>query len=246
MNGLGNVMSFKPLGDAAVVLTFEHSLDEALLAPVRAVADAIERERLEGVADVVPAFATVTVFYDPVQIKSYAGLCAALQVCVQRAAGSVGDGAGAAGLSGSGSGNQGAARVVEIPVCYHEEFGPDLSQVAKHASLTVGQIVVLHSGANYFVQAMGFAPGFAYLGGLPGRIHTPRRATPRTQVPAGAVGIGGALTGVYPLATPGGWNLIGRTPLRMFDPARPEPALLRAGDRVRFRVIHPKEFAAWK
>ena len=96
------------------------------------------------------------------------------------------------------------------------------------------------------VHAIGFAPGFAYLGGLPERLHTPRRATPRVGVPAGTVGIGGAQTGVYPLATPGGWNLIGRTPLRLFDAGRTEPALLRTGDRVRFRAISAEEFAAWR
>jgi len=240
------MMSLNPLGDAAVVLTFDQSLDEALAARVCALADAIERDRLEGVTDVVPAFATVTVFYDPVQITSYAGLCAALQSCVQRASSSGGDGAGASDLTSSVFGNEGATRVVEIPVCYGGEFGPDLGQVAMHAGLAVEEIVAVHCGASYFVQAIGFAPGFAYLGGLPGSIHTPRRATPRTQVPAGAVGIGGALTGVYPHATPGGWNLIGRTPLKMFDPERREPALLRAGDRVRFRVITAKEFAAWE
>ena len=246
MNGLVSIMSLNPLGDAAVVLTFDQSLDEALVARVCALADAIERDRLEGVTDVVPAFATVAVFYDPVQIKSYAGLCAALQTCVQGASSSGGDGAGASGFSRSGSGKADAARLVEIPVCYGGEFGPDLGQVAMHAGLTVEEIVALHSGASYFVQAIGFAPGFAYLGGLPGKIHTPRRATPRTQVPAGAVGIGGALTGVYPLATPGGWNLIGRTPLKMFDSERREPVLIRAGDHVRFRVITAKEFAAWE
>jgi inhibitor of KinA len=246
MNGLEKVMSLKPLGDTAVVLTFDQNLNETLLARVCAVAGAIERERMEGVTDVVPAFATVTVFYDPVRIKSHAGLCAALQACVQRASGSTDDRTGALGLSRSASGGEGATRVMEIPVCYGGEFGPDLGQVAAHAGLSVEEIVALHCGAGYFVQAIGFAPGFTYLGGLPVRIHTPRRASPRTQVPAGAVGIGGALTGVYPLATPGGWNLIGRTPLKMFDPARHEPALVRAGDRVRFRAITQKEFAAWK
>ena len=136
--------------------------------------------------------------------------------------------------------------MVDIPVSYDGELGPDLGEVAARAGLTPEQVVALHTSGNYFVQAIGFAPGFAYLGGLPEKLHTPRRATPRTQVPAGAVGIGGALTGVYPLVTPGGWNLIGRTPLKMFDPSRAEPALVRAGDRVRFRAITAEEFAAWK
>jgi inhibitor of KinA len=246
MNKLGSPLSLKPLGDAAVVLAFGQGLDESLVARARAVADAIEREQVEGVTDVVPAFATVTVFYDPVRIESYARLCAQIEARAQRASRSLGNVAGALSLSGSASGSEGTTREVEIPVCYGGEFGPDLGQVAAYAGLTPEEVVALHSGASYFVKAIGFAPGFAYLGGLPGRIHAPRRATPRTQVAAGAVGIGGALTGVYPLTSPGGWNLIGRTPLKMFDSARREPALVRAGDRVRFRVITPEEFAAWK
>jgi len=240
------MVSISPLGDAAVVLTFDASLGETVLSCVRAAADAIERDCPAGVTDVVPAFATVTVFYDPVQITSFAALCEALQARVKNESGSTKDGAGGSGFSNPESGNAGATRVVEIPVCYGEEFGPDLGEVALRAGLTVEQVVALHSGASYVVQAIGFAPGFAYLGGLPEKLHMPRRATPRTEVPAGAVGIGGALTGVYPLATPGGWNLIGRTPLKMFDPSRREPALVKAGDHVRFRAITPGQFAAWK
>jgi inhibitor of KinA len=138
------------------------------------------------------------------------------------------------------------SRRVEIPVCYEGEFASDLADVAARSGLTTQRVVELHSGADYLAHAVGFAPGFAYLGGLPQKIHTPRRATPRTSVPAGTVGIGGAQTGVYSLTTPGGWNLIGRTPLKMFDAARAEPALLRVGDQVKFRAITPEEFAAWK
>jgi inhibitor of KinA len=134
-----------------------------------------------------------------------------------------------------------------IPVCYGGEFGPDLAEVAAHAGLDEGATSALHSGAKYRVHAVGFAPGFPYLAGLPGKLHIPRRATPRTRVPAGSIGIGGAQTGVYPLSTPGGWRLIGRTPLRLFRPENEtEPALLRPGDRVRFQAISPEEFAAWK
>lgn len=127
-----------------------------------------------------------------------------------------------------------ASRRVEIPVVYGGAAGPDLAQVASHASLTPQQVVELHSSVDYVVYFIGFQPGFPYLGGLDSRLHSPRRAEPRLQVPAGSVGIGGSQTGVYPLATPGGWQLIGQTSLALFDPTQTPPTLLRPGDSVRF------------
>ena len=224
-------MTLSPLGDSAVVVALGTGLDEAALLRVRAVAVAIERDRPAGVVEVVPAFASVTVFYDPAHIGGYRRLCEELETRLARAEASL---------------VSHRARVWEIPVCYGGEFGPDLGDVAERAGVSREKAVALHAGADYLVHAIGFAPGFAYLGGLPEKLHTPRRATPRVGVPAGTVGIGGAQTGVYPLATPGGWNLIGRTPLRLFDAGRAEPALLRTGDRVRFRAIGAEEFAAWR
>ncbi|WP_312998017.1 5-oxoprolinase subunit PxpB [Leclercia sp.] len=126
------------------------------------------------------------------------------------------------------------SRFIEIPVVYGTAAGPDLGEVARHAGLTEKQVVELHSSIDYVVWFLGFQPGFPYLGGLPEQLATPRRDEPRLQVPAGSVGIGGAQTGIYPLATPGGWQLIGHTPLPLFDPDRDEPVLLRPGDTVRF------------
>ena len=126
------------------------------------------------------------------------------------------------------------SRAIEIPVVYGTAAGPDLGEVARHAGLTEKQVVELHSSADYVVWFLGFQPGFPYLGGLPEQLATPRRAEPRLQVPAGSVGIGGSQTGIYPLATPGGWQLIGHTSLPLFDPARDEPVLLRPGDTLRF------------
>ena len=127
-----------------------------------------------------------------------------------------------------------ASRLVEIPVIYGGEYGPDLVVVAEHAALTPGQVVELHSSSDYVVFFVGFQPGFPYLGGLDPRLHIPRRAEPRVAVPAGSVGIGGSQTGVYPLASPGGWQLIGQTRTALFDPRQQPPTLLRPGDRVRF------------
>jgi len=126
------------------------------------------------------------------------------------------------------------SRYIEIPVVYGTAAGPDLGEVARHAGLSQKQVVELHSSIDYVVWFLGFQPGFPYLGGLPEQLATPRRDEPRLQVPAGSVGIGGAQTGIYPLATPGGWQLIGHTPLPLFDPHRDEPVLLRPGDTVRF------------
>lgn len=126
------------------------------------------------------------------------------------------------------------SRSVEIPVIYGGAGGPDLAAVARHSGLSEKQVVELHASVEYVVWFLGFQPGFPYLGNLPESLHMPRRAEPRLQVPAGSVGIGGAQTGIYPLSTPGGWQLIGLTPLKLFDPMRETPVLLRPGDSVRF------------
>lgn len=224
-------MTIIPLGDSAVVITVGTGCDAGLLGRVRALASELERDLPRGATHVVPAFATITVFYEVGRIREFGDFCAEIEHRVSRA---------------DATFAMGDARMVEVPVCYGGEFGPDLAEVAEAHGLDSAEVVALHSGGSYVVQAIGFAPGFGYLGGLVARLHTPRRATPRTLVHAGSVGIGGVLTAVYPLASPGGWNIIGRTPLRMFDPARDEPAVLRAGDHVRFRKITEEEFAAWK
>jgi KipI family sensor histidine kinase inhibitor len=125
-------------------------------------------------------------------------------------------------------------RTIEIPVCYGGAFGPDLEDVARHTGLTAARVVELHASAQYLVYFLGFSPGFPYLGGLPPELATPRLAAPRKVVPAGSVAIGGSQTGVYPVESPGGWRIIGRTTLRLFDPAATPPALLNIGDTVRF------------
>jgi inhibitor of KinA len=133
-------------------------------------------------------------------------------------------------------------RLVEIPVCYGGEFGPDLKDVADLHGITPGAVVELHAATTYVVYFLGFAPGFAYLGELPEKLVTPRLATPRRVVPAGSVGIAGRQTGVYPISTPGGWRLLGRTPVTMFQPERARMSLLSIGDRVRFVAISPEKF----
>jgi KipI family sensor histidine kinase inhibitor len=220
-------MTLSTLGDAAVVLLLGEQVDETVVARGHALAAEIERHAPRGVVEVVPAFASVAVFYDVARIGDFAKLCADLEALVTRA--------DAAMVSDH-------VRRVVVPVCYGGEFGPDLDGVAALHGLSPAEVIGLHSGVDYLVHAIGFVPGFPYLGGLSEKLATPRRSTPRPLVAAGSVGIGGAQTGVYPLATPGGWNVIGRTPLAMFDAGRAEPALLRAGDHVKFRAIAADEF----
>lgn len=221
-------MRLSPLGDSAVVLASDDDLNDAVLARMRSLAGEIARHPPPGVIDVLPAFGSVAVYYDIAQAGDYASLCARLKTI-------------AASVETAKAGSE-EPRWVEIPVCYGGEYGPDLDVVAARAGIPAEKVVDLHTGADYRVHAIGFVPGFAYLGGLPEKLATPRRDTPRAGVPAGTVGIGGSQTGVYPVSTPGGWNLIGRTPLRLFDPAARDPAVLRAGDRLRFRAISAGEF----
>ena len=223
-------MTVFPLGDSAVVIVLGEMI-RADPTRVRAVAVEIERRAPAGVMDVVPVFGSIAVFFDPVQASPVDLLQNELEAIVAHA--------DAAAVTAE-------VPLVEIPVCYGGEYGPDLELVASKARKPVGAVVAAHAGADYRVHAIGFAPGFPYLGGLPPELATPRRDTPRPRVAAGSVGIGGVQTGIYPLETPGGWNIIGRTPLTLFDAARAEPSLLRAGDRVKFRAITSEEFVAFR
>lgn len=241
-------MLFAPLGDSAVLVTLGRSIDDATLVRVRSLTRALEVSRPVGVVDVVPAYSTVAVYYD---LTAFAGsdgpvferVCELIAQRAEKAEHAWPD-VVPGKLAGGGQDEKSAT--IEIPVCYGGEYGPDLQEVARHCGLREEEVVTLHSGGDYRVHAVGFAPGFPYLGGLPVSLRTPRRATPRTRVAAGSVGIGWTQTGIYPLETPGGWQLIGRTPLAMFQVERNPPALLSVGDRVRFRAISAEEFAAWR
>jgi len=220
--------SIEPLGDCALLIHFGESIDVQLNAQAIALATALRAAQLPGVLDIAPAYASVCVRYAPAQADARERLAAAIRPLLETAA-------PAAAAS---------AAPVEIPVCYGGEFGPDLDAVAQQAQLETSEVIARHAGAEYRVAMLGFAPGFPYLLGLPAALHTPRRGSPRTRVPAGAVAIGGAQTGIYPRELPGGWNIVGRTPLRLFDLDRDPPALLAPGTRVRFRAIDVDEFAA--
>lgn len=228
-------MRFTPLGDHAITVTFGNTIDDTTHRRVRAASARLDDRRPAGVVDLAPAFTSIAVHYDPARVSPghgspYERLVASLERLL--------DDLRVEALP--------VPREVEIPVCYGGEYGPDLGEVADAHRVSADDVIRLHSSAAYLVYMVGFMPGFAYLGGLADAIATPRRSTPRKTVPAGSVGIGGRQTGIYPLDSPGGWNLIGRTPRKVFDIAREPATLLAAGDRVRFRAISDAEFRDWR
>ncbi|MBY5990881.1 5-oxoprolinase subunit PxpB [Ferrimonas balearica] len=212
-----------PLGDSALLVQLDAALPATELAAATAALCA-----LPGCLDAVPAYTTVTLHFDPLDLPHpeahftplIDGALAALQKTPTPAPG----------------------RLVRLPVCYHPSLGPDLAEVAAHCGLSVEALVARHSAPEYRVRFLGFAPGFPFLEGLDPALATPRRATPRTQVAAGSVGIAGAQTGVYPLASPGGWQLIGQTPCPLVDFDRPRPTALEPGDRLKFEPISLAQF----
>lgn len=216
---------FSPVGDSAVRVAFGTEISPAVNGNVRRFCRRLEMEPIWGVTEWVPGYAAVTVYYRPWAIR-YDDLRGALEKHVQ---------------AGTDEPTL-RARLAEIPVCYGGKWGPDLDEVAAAHDLTPAQVIARHTDASYLVYFLGFLPGFPYLGGLDPVLATPRRATPRPAVPAGSVGIAGAQTGIYPLETPGGWQVIGRTPLRLYDPDRQPPALLAAGNEVRFVPISDFRF----
>ena len=235
-------MEIIPLGDSALIVRvrdqFEDAPEETLDEVLRTLQQ-LRNAAIPGVVELAPAYTSVAVFFDPITVAKLGGptgevfdwLVTRIRAAVGRR---TGDRRSLVGRS--------LPRIVEIPVCYDAEFGLDLDRVAEHTRLSADEVVDLHSRAEYRVACIGFVPGFPFLTGLAKKLATPRRATPRKEISPGSVGIGGPQTGIYPLRSPGGWNLIGRTPLRLFDPQKDSPTLLRAGDRVRFRAITREEF----
>ena len=232
-------MEITPLGDSALIIRVIGNRDD--LAPdsveqVLEAKDRIEAATIPGVVELPSAYTTVAAFYDPVRaIDAGAPADDVVGWMEQKIR---------TALSEKVRAGHAETRLVEIPVCYANEFALDRDDVAQRSGLDWKEVVDLHCGAEYRVHCVGFTPGFPFLGGMPRKLATPRRDVPRKEIPAGSVAIGGAQTGIYPVKSPGGWNVIGRTPLRLFDPQKDPPALLRAGDRVRLRSIIREEFEA--
>ncbi len=207
-------------GDAALIAQFDDRIDPGVNARAIAVAQALRQASVPGVLDIVPAYRAVTVYFDPLRADA-----TDLESRMRAAA--------AAGPAVPGQ----IGPLVHVPVCYDDEFGPDLETVARFAGLTPREVVDLHRTPEYRVFMLGFVPGFAYMGTLDPRMALPRRAEPRTAVPVGSVAVAGQQTGIYPSQTPGGWHIIGRTPLRLVSFDTPVPAMFAAGDRVRFHAV---------
>ena len=231
-------LTFAPLGDRALTARAEG-------AGWRDMAEAAGLLREAGAAwivDVVPAYDSVTVVYDPLpllRMERKSGT-SGLSGAYERAESEI-----RRHLAAMPSARKETMRLVELPVCYGGSFGPDLKEAAERSGMSAETFIRRHASAEYTVVMIGFLPGFPYLDGLPSGLSQPRKPSPRGCVPAGSVGIAGGQTGVYPFATPGGWQLIGRTSLTLFDPSRDEPALLRAGDRVKFVPVGPERMKAW-
>ena len=217
-------------GEQGLVVEFGNAIDPAVNARVHRLAHALTARCLEGVLEVVPSYRSLLVLFDPLVLQRRR-LAAEVQGIL--AAPAVEETACAGG------------NMRELPVLYGGEFGPDLDFVARHHGLSTEEVIAIHSSSSYLVYMLGFTPGFPYLGGMSSRIATPRLSSPRGKVPTGSVGIAGSQTGVYPLESPGGWRLIGRTPLRLFDMEAERTFLLAPGDIVRFRPVNEEEYWAY-
>jgi inhibitor of KinA len=216
-----------PLGDSAVVLQFGDSISPATHGAIQAFSSHLTQQPFAGLRELVPAFTTLTVYYDPWLVSQngqYWPYPRVVEILRQQ-------------LAEKREVPTHEADTFDIPVWYGGAYGPDLDYVAEHAQLTVADVIACHSAPTYLVHMIGFAPGFPYLGGLDERLATPRKTQPRALVPPGSVGIAGPQTGIYSLPTPGGWQLIGRTPLQLFNPNWMQPSLLQAGQHVRFVPI---------
>ena len=215
---------FFPAGDLALVAELGDAISPEINRKVRSLTDALEQGSIPGVFDFLPTYRSVLVYYDPLRITS-----GEVEEGIERL------------LENAEATDTGTRHVVHLPTLYGGDMGPDIAFVAEHSGLDEQQVISIHSATDYLVYMMGFSPGFAYLGGLDERLATPRLQSPRTEIPPGAVGIAETQTGVYPVASPGGWQLIGRTPVKLFDPARERPVLLSAGDYVRFVPLESRQ-----
>ena len=218
----------KAAGDSAVLVIFGDEINKKLNDRVRSFDESVMRAEITGIAETVPSYCADLVYYDP-EVIGFDEICQALSDLAM----------------GSSEETSEEGQLVEIPVVYGGEYGPDLKDVAQITGLTEEEVIDIHTSMEYPVYMLGFTPGFPYLGGMDERIACPRLEVPRTSIPAGSVGIAGSQTGVYPSETPGGWRIIGRTPLKLYDLKSEKPILLEPGMRIRFKMIREEE-ASWE
>lgn len=219
-------VKFLPAGDTAIVVEFGDAIDRDLSDRVLRLGARIREAGLPGVVEAVPTFRSLMVHYDPLAASS-AELIQAFEA-----------------LLGDEAGESRTAMLWRIPACYEDSHAPDLSEVCERTGMGRDDVVGLHSGTTFHVYMIGFVPGYPYMGDLPPSLVLPRRHDPRIRVPAGSIAIASTMTAIYPLESPGGWHLIGTTPVRLFDAGWPRPALLSPGDSVRFQPVSVREFEA--
>lgn len=224
-------MSIKivPLGDCAITITFGHKIDESIHKQINQFLHLIRSKKLVGIHECVPAYTSVSIFYDPILV-SY-GQLEEMFLSIYQSALEI---------------PLAESIVYRIPVYYGGETGPDLQYIADHNHISIQEVINLHANKEYLVYMIGFVPGFPYLGGLNDKITAPRLETPRAKIAAGSVGIGGAQTGIYPAEVPSGWRIIGITPLLLFDIEKGNPSLLSAGNYVSFYPVEYQEFLSIK
>ncbi|GGN61107.1 5-oxoprolinase subunit PxpB [Oceanobacillus indicireducens] len=212
-------------GDRGIRIQLGTAISKKTNERIRHFSVLLEKENIPGIIEWIPAYTALSIYYDPFLI-SYDSLVNRMKSLYEK----------------HSLVELPPPLVTEIPVYYGEEYGPDLGFVAEHNGLTTKEAIQIHTGTNYLIYMMGFSPGFPYLGGMSKEIATPRHASPRAKVPAGAVGIAGAQTGIYSMESPGGWRIIGRTPVKLYNPFDRQPILLRAGNYIRFSSITKTEY----
>lgn len=217
--------SFLQNGDTAITVCFENEISKEVNGFVTSFTCAVEQKGIKGVIELIPAFNSVTVLYDSTVTSA-----GTLKIKLERI------------IKKLGNSQQSSAVLYKIPVCYEEEFSPDMKNVEAHTGLSREEIIEIHSSTDYLIYMLGFLPGFAYLGEMDKRLATPRLDSPRVEISRGAVGIGGEQTGIYPVASPGGWQLIGRTPVLVYDRERENPILYKSGDYIRFVPISRNKY----
>lgn len=225
LKGEKGMLHYHPLGDQGIQIVFSDQTESTVIRQIRSLMNLLDDQNHLPVIECVPAYTTLSIYYDAMKIN-YNEVVNQLRQLTSKLT----------------EVDQMDCYVVEIPICYGGDYGPDLEDVASHSQLTNEEVISIHTSKPYLIFMLGFSPGFPYLGGMSEKIATPRLSTPRTRVPGGSVGIAGGQTGVYPMESPGGWRIIGRTPLRLYDPDAKQPILLQAGDYIRFVSIDQETF----
>ncbi|WP_068673338.1 5-oxoprolinase subunit PxpB [Oceanobacillus sp. Castelsardo] len=219
------MFQIEPFGDCGIRVQLGNSISREINAKVRSLSWFLEKENIRGVLEWIPTYAAVSIYYEPyvITFEELKKQVESLEERLEKI-------------------TLPPAYVIKIPVIYGGDAGPDLEHVATHNGLNMDEVIHIHTSSDYLIYMMGFTPGFPYLGGMSEKVATPRLKEPRLKIPVGSVGIAGSQTGVYPMETPGGWQIIGRTPVKLYEPMRNKPILLKAGNYIRFVQVTESEY----